>query len=162
MRDDKRSPTATPAQGAASQYVSRIKPMPADQGAAKPELQTCRDPRRVFVHRLELMASVGIYEVEKRYEQRVLVSVDLDVTDDYDGMSDRLDDVLDYGGIIEAARKIVQQRHFQLIETLAERIADACLADGRVLWARVVIEKPDIVPGCAAVGIAIERRRPTG
>ncbi len=120
---------------------------------------TNRSPRRIFVHRLELMASVGIFEVEKRYEQRILVSVDLDVIDDYDGISDRLDSVLDYGLIIEAARAIVAQRHFNLIETLAERVAEACLADGRVSWVRVAIEKPDIVPDCSAVGIAIERRR---
>jgi 7,8-dihydroneopterin aldolase/epimerase/oxygenase len=120
---------------------------------------TIRSPRRVFVHRLELMASVGIFEVEKRYEQRILVSVDLDVIDDYDGMSDRLDAVLDYGLVVEAARAIVAQRHFNLIETLAERIAEACLADDRVAWVRVAIEKPDIVPNCSAVGIAIERRR---
>ena len=123
---------------------------------------TSRNPRRVFVHRLELMASVGIYEVEKRYEQRILLSVDLDVADDYDGVSDRLDAVLDYGKIIDAARQIVAQRHFNLIETMAERIAEACLDDPRVDWVRVAIEKPDIVPGCTAIGIAIERRRAGG
>jgi dihydroneopterin aldolase len=116
--------------------------------------------RRVFVKQLELMASVGIFEVERRYEQRIHVSVDLDVVDDYDGVSDRLEDVLDYGSVIESIRDIVAQRHFSLIETLAERIADACLADRRVADARIAVAKPDIVPGCAAVGIEIERRRP--
>lgn len=118
-----------------------------------------RGVRRVFVRRLEVMASVGIFEVEKRYEQRIVVSVDLDVVDDYDGVSDRLDAVLDYGGIVAAVRSIVGQGHVHLIETLAERIADSCLADARVLVARISIEKPDIVEGCEAVGIAIERRR---
>ncbi|MEZ5817848.1 MAG: dihydroneopterin aldolase [Hyphomicrobiaceae bacterium] len=113
----------------------------------------------MFVSRLELMASVGVFEVEHRYEQRIHVSIDLDVDDDYDGASDRLEDVLDYGSVITAAREIVDQRHFNLIETLAERIAEACLADPRVETARVTIEKPDIVSGCSAVGIAIERRR---
>jgi dihydroneopterin aldolase len=118
--------------------------------------------RRVFVHRLELMASVGVYEVEKRYEQRILVSVDLDVVDDYDGISDRLEDVFDYGRIVGSARDIAAERHFQLIETLAEQLAVACLAEPVVRWVRVGIEKPDIVPGCASVGIAIERRRGAG
>jgi len=120
---------------------------------------TRRSSRRVFVNRLELMASVGIFEVERRYEQRVHVTVELDVTDDYDGVSDRLDDVLDYGSVIEGVREIVTQRHFNLIETLAERIAEACLSDPRVEAARVAVAKPDIVPGCAEVGISIERRR---
>jgi dihydroneopterin aldolase len=120
---------------------------------------TQHSSRRIFVSRLELMASVGIFEVERRYEQRVHVSVDLDVVDDYDGVSDRLQDVLDYGSIVESVRDIVAQKHFNLIETLAERIAEACLADPRVEIARIAVAKPDIVPGCAEVGIAIERRR---
>lgn len=120
----------------------------------------CNRVRRVFVRRLEVMASVGIFEVEKRYEQRIFVSVELDVADDYDGRSDRLDDVFDYGQIVASIRELVSRRHYHLIETLAERIAEGCLSDKRVRWAGVTIEKPDIVPGCRAVGITIERRQP--
>ena len=118
-----------------------------------------RGGRRVFVTGLELMASVGIFEVEKRYEQRIVVSVDLDVADDYDGASDRLESVVDYGRIVAAVRALVESRHFHLIETLAERIAEACFTDPRVHAARITIEKPDILPGCRSVGIAIERTR---
>lgn len=118
-----------------------------------------RSARRVFVRDLELMASVGIFEVEKRYQQRVIITVDLDVVDDYDGVSDRLDAVLDYARIVTRVRSIVDGGHFHLIETMAERISEACLEDRRVLMARISIEKPDILPGCRSVGIAIERRR---
>lgn len=113
--------------------------------------------RRVFVHGLELMASVGIFEIEKRYQQRVIVSIDLDVVDGYDGVSDQLADVFDYGPVITQVRNIVESDHFQLIETLAEHIARSCLLDDRVKLVRVKLEKPDIVPGCQSVGIAIER-----
>ncbi len=106
---------------------------------------------------LELMARVGVFEVEKRYVQRIVVGVDLMVRDDYDGRSDRLDDVVDYGEIVTAIRTIVDSDHFHLIETLAERIAEACLENARVLSARICIEKPDILPGCRSVGIEIER-----
>ena len=56
--------------------------------------------RRVFVRDLEIVASVGVLEHEKRYEQRILISADLLVRDDYDGVSDRLADVarLQQGG----------------------------------------------------------------
>ncbi|MFM9939152.1 MAG: dihydroneopterin aldolase [Hyphomicrobiaceae bacterium] len=118
-----------------------------------------RSARRVFVRDLELMASVGIFEVEKRYQQRIVVSVELEVIDDYDGKSDRLDAVVDYGRVVTAIRSIVDGGHFHLIETLAERIAEACLEDSRVLVAGISIEKPDILPGCRSVGMAIERRR---
>lgn len=115
--------------------------------------------RRVFVSDLELVASVGIFEVERRYEQRIVISLDLDVLDDYDGASDRIEDVLDYGAIVKAISRIAGARHYNLIETLAERIAEACLGDARVCEVRVSIAKPDVLPQCRAVGVTITRRR---
>jgi 7,8-dihydroneopterin aldolase/epimerase/oxygenase len=115
--------------------------------------------RRVFVRDLEIVASVGVHEHEKRYEQRIFISADLAVRDDYDGVSDRLEDVLDYSAVVEGIARLVQSEHVNLIETLAERIAKHCLQDGRVESVRVRIEKPDAMPLCRSVGIEIERRR---
>jgi dihydroneopterin aldolase len=115
--------------------------------------------RRVFVRDLELVASVGVLEHEIRYEQRIIVSADLAVRDEYDGQSDRLADVLDYGKVVEGISRLVQREHVNLIETLAERIAAQCLGDARVESVRVRIEKPDILPSCRSIGIEIERRR---
>jgi len=105
------------------------------------------------------MASVGVYELEKRYEQRIIISVDLLVVDEYDGQSDNLSAVLDYGSIVSGIRSIVESGHTNLLETLAERIATRCLGDPRVVRAVVRLEKPDIVPGCRTVGIEIVRDR---
>ena len=127
--------------------------------AAKPSADPTRAARRVFVRDLEIVTSVGVYEVEKRYEQRILVSIDLDVRDDYDGVSDRLADVLDYAKVVEKLELIAQERHIHLIETLAERFAEGCLADPRVDGVRVRIEKPDVLAACRSVGIEIVRRR---
>ena len=122
-------------------------------------LPTAGRMRRVFVRDLEIMASVGVYEVEQRYEQRVIVSVELDVRDDYDGVSEKLSEVLDYSVIVHGVEALVQSRHFKLLETMAERIAEVCLADTRVIAARISLMKPDIMSACKAVGIEIERRR---
>jgi dihydroneopterin aldolase len=119
-------------------------------------------PRRVFVHGLEIVASVGLLEHEKRYEQRIIVSVDLDVRDDYDGISDRLADVLDYSKVVDDIARLIQSEHVNLIETLAERIARQCLTDKRVERVRVRIEKPEVLPSCRSVGIEIERCRSGG
>jgi 7,8-dihydroneopterin aldolase/epimerase/oxygenase len=116
-------------------------------------------PRRVFVSGLELIGSIGVYEHEKRYEQRIVVSVELDVQDDYDGRSDQIDHVYDYDHAIATVRAAVDAGHTNLIETLAERIAEGCLEDRRVLKARIMIEKPDVLPSCRAVGIEITRTR---
>lgn len=113
----------------------------------------------MFVRDLEIVASVGVLEREKRYEQRIVVSAELQVRDDYDGVSDRLADVLDYSKVVDGIVRLVQGEHVNLIETLAERIASACLADRRVESVRVRIEKPDVMEQCRSVGIEIERRR---
>lgn len=130
-----------------------------DAGNSTSTIAVARGQRRVFVRDLEIVASVGVYEIEHRYEQRIVVSVDLDVEDNYDGVSEMLSQVLDYSKVVEGIERLAQARHFKLIETLAERIAEFCLTDGRVRMARVRIEKPDIMPSCGAVGIEIERRQ---
>jgi dihydroneopterin aldolase len=127
--------------------------------AGPPSAARGRALRRVFVRDLELMASVGVFELEKRYEQRLIISVDLLVLDDYDGQSDSLGAVLDYGSVISGIRTIVESGHTNLLETLAQRIAERSLSDPRVMRAVVRLEKPDIVPGCRTVGIEIVRDR---
>jgi 7,8-dihydroneopterin aldolase/epimerase/oxygenase len=133
------------------------KPPAAHPPAAGPRPQT--GVRRVFVRDFEILASVGVFEHEKRYEQRILLSADLAVRDAYDGVSDRLEDVLDYSTLLEGIALLVQREHVNLLETLAERIAQHCLADQRVESVRVRIEKPDALPMCRSVGIEIERQR---
>ena len=120
---------------------------------------TARLPRRVLVRELEIMASVGIFEVEHRYEQRIIVSIELDVADTYDGVSERIADVLDYSRVVSDTETLCQSRHFKLLETLAEAVAVQCLVDPRVLSVVVRIEKPDIMPNCRSVGIEIRRSR---
>ncbi len=132
---------------------------PSGSSSGSPSAAGGRPLRRVFVRDLELMASVGVYELEKRYEQRLIISVDLMVLDDYDAESDSLSAVLDYGTVIAGIRAIVESGHTNLLETLAERVAQRCLADQRVMRAVVRLEKPDIVPGCRTVGIEIVRDR---
>jgi dihydroneopterin aldolase len=127
---------------------TRERPSPAPRG-----------PRIVFLRDLEIVASIGVLEHEKRYEQRIIVSVDLYVLDDYDGVSDRLSDVVDYSTFADGIARLVQNEHVNLVETLAERIAVHCLADARVERVRVRIEKPDAMPSCRSVGIEIERHR---
>lgn len=132
-------------------------PLDPTEPEAAQDPRKSRNLRRVIVRELELIGSIGVYELERRYEQRVVVSLELLVEDRYDGRSDRLEDVYDYDKAIRAVKEAVDRRHYNLIETLAEEIASACLADPVVRVARVRIEKPDALPSCRAVGIEIER-----
>jgi dihydroneopterin aldolase len=118
--------------------------------------------RRVFVRDLTVQARLGIYPKEEAAPQRVVIGIEMLVADESapSGVGpDRLDRVVDYAAAAERARQVATSGHTRLAETLAERIALACLEDHRVEAVRVTVEKPDIMPGVGAVGVSVERRR---
>lgn len=121
--------------------------------------------RHVFLRDLVLPARIGVHPHEERAAQRVRVNVDLAV-DDPGAVgaapaigSDRLERVVDYQRIVEAVRAIVAAQHVRLVETLAERIAMACLAHESVKKVKVTVEKLDVFADAASAGAAVERRR---
>jgi len=118
--------------------------------------------RRVFVRDLVVQARLGVHPHEKAEPQRVSIGIELLVDDPAapSGIgADELRRVVDYSGLVEAARAAAADRHTLLVETLAERIAMAALTDPRVRRARVKVEKPDAFPDAEAVGVEVERVR---
>lgn len=121
--------------------------------------------RHVFLRDMVLQAAVGVHAFERTGAQRIRVNVDLAVED---GPAlalsrpapgrDELSRVVDYEIVADRVRAIVAAGHISLLETLAERLAEACLTDSRVRLARVRVEKLDIFPDAASVGVEIERR----
>jgi dihydroneopterin aldolase len=125
-----------------------------------------RGLRHVFLRDLVLTASIGIYPHEHAAPQRVRINVDLAVEDDgaralsRAGVGrDELSRVVDYERVADTVRSIVASGHIKLVETLAERIAEACLGDKRVHLARIRIEKLDIFADATSAGVEIERRQ---
>ena len=114
--------------------------------------------RHVFLRDMVLFAHIGIYEHEHARPQRVQVNVDLGV-DEGSEQGDELARVVDYERVADAVRAIVAEGHVRLVETLAERIARACLADSRVRLARVRVEKLDVFPDAVSAGVEVERTR---
>ena len=112
--------------------------------------------RHVFVRDLVLGCRIGVREHERHGPQRVRLNLDLGVLDE-GPLHDRLEEVVDYSAILERVRDAVAAGHVELIETLAERLAALCLEDARVRSVRVRVEKLDVVPDAATVGVEIER-----
>ena len=127
--------------------------------------------RHVFLRDMTLLASVGIHAFEHEARQRIRLNIDLAVLDEGAGplsrplslpgaAKDELRRVVDYERVADRVREIVASGHVRLVETLAERIAEACLEDARVRSVRVRVEKLDIFADMESVGIEIERRAP--
>ncbi len=121
--------------------------------------------RRMFIRDIVLAASIGVHAHERGTRQRVRINVELAVLDD--GVqnvsrpavgADDLTRVVDYEAIFNRICAITQAGHVQLVETLAERLAETCLIDPRVRRVLVRVEKLDVFADAAAVGVEIERR----
>jgi 7,8-dihydroneopterin aldolase/epimerase/oxygenase len=115
--------------------------------------------RHMFIRDLVLECLIGVHKHEQRKPQRIRINVDLAVREVGRTRSDKLTDVVDYEEVADRIRAIVASGHVNLVETLAENIADMCLADARIAAVRVRVEKLDIFPDAAAVGVEIERSR---
>jgi dihydroneopterin aldolase len=115
--------------------------------------------RHVFLRDLVVSASVGVWSHEKGHPQRVRINLDLAVEDPPGPLPDQLDAVVCYDRIADAVRRLAAGEHVQLIETLAERIAQVARPDPRILRALVQVEKLDVYPDAGSAGIAIERVR---
>jgi dihydroneopterin aldolase len=113
--------------------------------------------RHVFVRDLLLNANIGVYHREKGREQPVRINVDLTVEETDGELEDKLSNVVDYGAVVDGIKRILAGGHLNLVETLAERIAEFCLEDRRVRVARVRVEKLEVIAEARSVGVEIER-----
>lgn len=112
--------------------------------------------RHVFIRDLVLSCTIGVHRHEELREQRVRINLDLAVREGRD-LADDLANVVCYERITKAVRDVVAGRHIRLLETLAEEIAAICLEDCRVRSVRARVEKLDVFPDAASVGVEIER-----
>jgi dihydroneopterin aldolase len=116
--------------------------------------------RHVFLRDMVLPARIGVHAHEHGVAQRVRINLDLAVADPGTGEGpDELARVVDYQRLAGRVRAIVAAGHVRLVETLAERIALACLDDKRVKKVRVTVEKLDVFADAASAGAAVERVR---
>jgi len=112
---------------------------------------------KVFVTGLKVQAEIGVYRHEIGRVQPLVIDVELDVPS---AGAQRLSETLNYETILAAAREIADGGHIELVETFAERLAQACLADPRVTRARVRVEKPlALAPDAVAAGVELTVER---
>ncbi len=112
---------------------------------------------RVFIRDLALEMSLGIYPHEKASLQPVLFNIDLAVAEFGTQVPQNIDDVVCYEKVVTGIKALIKDTHFDLIETLAEKIAENCLKNNRVVCVRVKIEKTTAIEQAAGVGVEIER-----
>lgn len=108
-----------------------------------PENQT-PSTYRIFVRDMAVDMGIGILEEEKVRSQKVRISVEAEIVARAPSARDDINDTVSYDLIVQAILKHTRDGHVNLVETLAERIADSCLAETGVKNVMVRVEKPNI------------------
>ena len=115
----------------------------------------------VFLHEMKIDAVIGIWEWERKIRQTVVLDLEMSADVSKAAASDSIDDALNYKSVAKRLQQFVADSEFQLVETLAEKIAAIVIDEFGVSWVRVKLNKPGAIRGARDVGVVIERGKRT-
>jgi dihydroneopterin aldolase len=101
----------------------------------------------------------GVFDFERRDGQDFVVDADLEVDTAPAAASDDVTDTVHYGELAEALAQVIAGEPVNLLERLAERLADVCLEDARVAAATITVHKPQAPIPLAFTDVAVTIRR---
>jgi len=113
----------------------------------------------IYLRDLRIETVIGIYDWERSIRQTVAIDLEMATDVRKAAATDRIDEALNYKAVAKRIIQFVEGSTFELIETLAERIADIVLTEFDVPWVRLSLGKPGAVRGSRDVGVIIERGR---
>ncbi|MBL4906766.1 MAG: dihydroneopterin aldolase [Sneathiella sp.] len=111
----------------------------------------------IFISDLVVDMMIGVYDFEKLKSQPVRLNIEMTVLDHVGPINDDYHNVVCYETIANTVKKLVQEEHINLVETLAEKVSEICLDHQRVTEAKIKVEKLSAVKDAASVGIEITR-----
>ncbi|SEN63454.1 dihydroneopterin aldolase [Lihuaxuella thermophila] len=116
---------------------------------------------KIFFNEMYFYGYHGAYPEENKLGQRFIVDLELGLDLRPSALNDDLSQTVNYAEVYQAVKKEVEETQVQLVETLAERIADRLLSTFPVEQVLVRVTKPDPpIPGhYKAVGVEILRRK---
>lgn len=113
----------------------------------------------IYLHDLRIATVIGVFDWERRVKQTVILDLDMAADIRKAAVSDAIADTLDYKAVAKRLIEFVGDSEFQLVETLAERVAEIVLDEFDISWLRLKVNKRGAVRGAVDVGVVIERSR---
>ena len=118
--------------------------------------------KKVLIKELVLDLKLGYYDFEKEKTQKVKFSLDVDYEDKKPSNDKDLKSIVNYSRIVKLIKKLVKNKHYNFLETLAEDVFDELFKDKRIDKISLRIEKLEIMKDCSSVGIQISKKRSYG
>ena len=111
----------------------------------------------IFISDLRAETIIGVYEWERNQKQTIAVDIEMATHIAKAASSDNIEDTLNYKAVSKRIEQFIADSSFQLVETLAERVAELILSEFEVPWLRLTLHKPGALSNSKDVGIIIER-----
>ncbi len=111
----------------------------------------------VYIEGLKTDAVIGVYDWERGIRQTLVLDLELASDNRAAAATDGIADAVDYDAISKRVLAYVQASEFELIETVAERVAEIILTEFNIPWLRLKLGKPGAVAQASDVGVIIER-----
>ena len=115
--------------------------------------------KKVLIKELILKLKLGYYDFEKEKPQKVKFSLEIDYKDKKPSDDKDLKSIVNYSKVVRLIKKLVKNKHYNFLETLAEDVFDELFKDKRIEKINLKIEKLEIMKDCSSVGIQISKKR---
>ena len=115
--------------------------------------------KKVLIKDLILDLKLGYYDFEKEKSQKVKFILEVNYEDKKPSNDKDLKSIVNYDKIVKLIKKLVKNKHYNFLETLAEDVFDDLFKDRRIDKISLQIEKLEIMKDCSSVGIQISKKR---
>ena len=115
--------------------------------------------KKVLIKELILNIKLGYFDFEKKSPQKVKFSLEANYKDKKPTNDKDLKSIVNYDKLVRLIKKLVKNKHYNFLETLAEDIFDEIFKDRRIDKIVLKIEKLEIIKNCSSVGIQISKKR---
>ncbi|MGF1742720.1 dihydroneopterin aldolase [Vibrio profundum] len=112
---------------------------------------------KVFIEQLEVFTTIGVYDWEKQIKQKLVLDIEMAHDNRAAGSSDDVADALDYSKVSQMVLSHIETGRFELVERVAEEVAQQIMTQFSVPWVRIRLTKPRAVAQAKGVGVVIER-----
>ena len=115
--------------------------------------------KKILIKDLILGLKLGYYDFEKEKPQKVKFTLEVNYEDKKPSNDKDLKSIVNYDKIVKLIKKLVKNKHYNFLETLAEDVFDELFKDKRIDKISLQIEKLEIMKDCTSVGIQISKKR---
>ena len=115
--------------------------------------------KKVLIKELVLDLKLGYYDFEKESSQKVKFNIEVNYEDKKPSNDKDLKSIVNYAKIVKLIKKLIKNKHYNFLETLAEDVFDELFKDRRIDKISLQIEKLEIMKDCSSVGIQISKKR---